>query len=173
MMAVAALFVAWPVAAQEKQPDHVVDLAPKNGSSVQGKALVYEVGAESAGTKAEEKADHRVVLKLRGLESDGSYRVHLHGGTCAEGGQVLFPLEAVATGDRDRGTSRTEVSREELIRLIEDQEQEQEAGDRPSEREHPALFLQVDRPGGTPAACGDVPEEMVKKGTTEAGETGA
>lgn len=159
MLAVAALVVAAPAAAQEKghghdhdETDATVKLSPKNGSSVHGTALVHDAGGEG------DMDAHRVEVRLKGLEADETYRVHLHRGTCAEGGPVLLGLNEVTADPEGRGISTTALPAEKLAQKMRESQggkTEMAAG----EKAHPPVFVQAHLPGGTPAACGDVPME--------------
>jgi hypothetical protein len=165
MLAVAALTVAAPAAAQEKQEKHdddrtdaTVKLSPKNGSSVHGTALIRDDAGEG------DMDAHRVEVRLKGLEADATYRVHLHRGTCAEGGPVLLGLDEVHGDPEGQGASTTTLPAEKVA-----QKMKESQGDRAEmaagEKAHPPVFVQAHLPGGTPAACGDVPMKE-KKGSS-------
>lgn len=168
MLAVAALTVAAPAAAQEKQEKHdkhehdrtdaTVKLSPKNGSSVHGTALIRDDAGEG------DMDAHRVEVRLKGLEAGGTYRVHLHRGTCTEGGPVLLGLNEVKADPEGEGASTTTLPAEKVAQKMEesrDDRSEMAAG----EKAHPPVFVQAHLPGGTPAACGDVPMKE-KKGSS-------
>lgn len=157
---------------QEQEAEVTVELAPRNDSGIHGTARIYEPEPESEmeegeaheeeyeheeGYEQEEQGEmhaHSVVVELHGLASGQSYPVHVHRGSCAEGGPVLLPLESVAAGSEGAGSSTTTLTASDLAAAMEKAESE---GEDTEGHEHPSLFLQAHRPGGTPAACGDVP----------------
>lgn len=197
--ATAASF-ADPDRAQEMEPEVTVELSEKNGSGVTGTARIYEKGEMGEHREMEEDEAHerekgergkmhahRVVVELRGLEAGATYPVHVHQGTCAEGGGVVLPLESVTGGEDGTGSSTTEVSPEQMHEMMkklmearggmegmehgamedtarggmhdEDMGRHEEMMEDHGEMEHPPVYVQAHLPDGTPAACGDVPTE--------------
>lgn len=147
--------------AQEEAEDDAevtVELAPRNDSGIHGTARIHDVEeAEHEEAEEEEHAEahehgekhgHRVVVELRGLETGASYPVHVHRGSCAEGGPVLMPLEAVDAGPDGTGSSTTTITAAQMAEKAKEME-----------GEHPPVYVQAHLPDGTPAACGDVPME--------------
>ena len=95
------------------------------------------------------RAEGLAVLTRRGdqVEADvavdthlgpGDYAVHIHEGTCEEGGRVVVPLTSINGGESGSGHATTRFP----------------ATDLPSDA---GYFIQVHRSGGDPVACGDVP----------------
>lgn len=117
---------------------HSVTLVPKNESGVNGTAMLRESGDSL-----------RVDVRLAGLTSGESYPVHIHQGTCQEGGGVAAGLNDVAAAD-STGSSTTSVAKSALD----------------ADRRH---FVQAHLPDGTPAACGDVPSEAPAPGSGSSG----
>jgi len=68
----------------------------------------------------------------------GDYPIHIHAGTCEEGGRVALPLTTMTGGEGGEGTSLTTFQVSEL----------------PLDGTY---FVQMHRADGTPIACGDVP----------------
>lgn len=68
----------------------------------------------------------------------GDYSVHIHEGTCEEGGRVVVPLTSINGGESGSGHAATTFDASEL----------------PTGGTY---FIQVHRSGGDPVACGDVP----------------
>lgn len=102
-----------------------VALAPKNQSGIEGTARIRHADTV------------HVTVRLEGLSSGESYPVHIHQGTCQEGGGVAVGLTSVQATD-GTGSSETSVAAAELS----------------MDASH---FVQAHLPDGTPAACGDVP----------------
>ena len=160
----AAVLLASPAAAQQEKPqektkaDRTVQLSEQNDSEVHGTAHVYETG----GTAGESTPKHHVRLRLQGLERGEIYHVHLHGGTCEKGGQVITPLTRIEAGETGRGEDTATLPEEASAAT------KTEAGAAPNSteaREHAALFLQARDSNGTAVACGDVPtNKETKKG---------
>lgn len=187
LAAVLALAGVTAVSAQEKETakekaaaggqeaEVTVQLAPKNDSGVRGTARIYESEPEAEveeeaeaeehgeeyehgeGEEHEESHAHRVVVELEGLEAGQTYPVHVHRGSCAEGGPVLIPLESVEAGASGSGSATTTISGRQLAEAMEKMESEGEGEMEGEGHEHPSVFIQAHQPGGTPAACGDVP----------------
>lgn len=151
----AAALLASPAAAQQEKPqekttaDRTVKLSEQNDSEVHGTAMVYEAGR----AEGETAAKHHVRLRLQGLERGETYRVHLHGGTCERGGQVITPLARIEAGETGRGEATAELPEKTAAAT----KAEAGAGPKPTEaREHAALFLQARDADGRGVACGDV-----------------
>lgn len=165
ILALAAVTTASPAVAQEKasdqekeRVDRTVELAERNDSDVKGEIEIYEADR----LPGQEMAKHRVDMKLRGLESGETYRVHLHGGTCEKGGQVVTPLARIEADDAGRGEATTKVEREQMSRKT-DTRAAATAEPGTEKREHPSLFLQARQPDGTSVACGDLPMKEGEK----------
>lgn len=106
-------------------------------------------GGEAAGQAADTV---HVTVELGGLTSGESYPVHIHQGTCQEGGGVAVGLNAVEATDGS-GSSETSFA----------------AGDLSMDASH---FVQAHLPDGTPAACGDVPGHDGSSASDTAGSGG-
>lgn len=81
----------------------------------------------------------RFTLRLKGVESGQKYPAHVHEGDCQSGGGVAVGLSPVAAGEGG-GQSQATVARSSFS-----------SGQ--------TYFVQVHLPDGTPAACGDLPED--------------
>jgi Cu/Zn superoxide dismutase len=103
-----------------------VALAPVRGSGVSGEASALHSEDEVV-----------VVLQVQGLPRAGQYAAHIHAGTCADGGPVAVPLNAVVAGEDGEGTSSTTL----------------DPGDMDHDQSH---FFQVHSADGPPVACGDM-----------------
>jgi len=68
----------------------------------------------------------------------GDYPIHIHAGTCEEGGRVALPLTTMTGGEGGEGTSLTTFQVSEL----------------PLDGTY---FVQMHRADGTPIACADIP----------------
>lgn len=90
-----------------------------------------------------------LVLQLDGLEQGEQYPAHVHRGTCEAGGPVAVGLTAVSG---ETGTSRTTVAPAQFADTV-------------------RYFIQVHLPGGTPAACVNVP--AAAPGSASGGQQGA
>ena len=140
----AALVSPSPAAAQEKtkeetkQADRTVQLSERNESGVKGTVEIFE----AARSAESEMAKHLIDLDLESLEAGATYRVHLHGGTCAEGGQVVTPVASVEADAEGRGKATAELPAEKLSRRT--AAREAKTGSEEEQR-HPALFLQARR----------------------------
>lgn len=162
--------------AGEQEAEVTVQLAPRNDSGIRGTARIYEsepeaeVGEEAEGEAHEEEYEHeegeeheeeshahRVVVRLEGLEAGQTYPVHIHQGSCAAGGPVLMPLESVEAEPSGSGSATTTISARQLAEAMEKMEAGGEGEMEGEGHEHPTVFIQAHQPGGTPAACGDVP----------------
>lgn len=110
-----------------------VTLAPRNQSGIEGTAQMHHQGDSV-----------RVTVRLGGLSSGESYPVHIHQGTCQEGGGVAVGLTSVQATD-GTGRSETGVAAGELSMDA-------------------SYFVQAHLPDGTPAACGDVPAHEGSEG---------
>ena len=106
--------------------EYSTSVSPKNDSGMQGHVMV------SAGSDA-----LTIKLEVLGLEGGTEYPAHLHGGTCAEGGDVIAELNSPTVASVGLGSSLTELSPDVM-----------EAGG--------SYFVQLHLPDGTPAACADV-----------------
>lgn len=104
-----------------------VTLAPRNDSGIEGTATIRHMADTM-----------RVSVRLTGLTSGNSYPVHIHQGTCQEGGGVAAGLTSVEAQDGS-GTSETRIPSSKLG----------------MDASH---FVQAHLPDGTPAACGDLPD---------------
>lgn len=149
-IAAATLAATASLSAQQHQAEkRTVELSEQNQSDVHGRALIYTPGAGAAqpaqGGEAG-TAKHRVDLALKGLEAGETYRIHLHGGTCAKGGQVIMPLLKVKANDEGRATGTATVPAEKLA-----------AAEGEKTGKHANVFVQARLPDDTPVACGDVP----------------
>lgn len=156
-----------PLSAQEPtarpEPSIVVALTAVGGSGVQGEMRVFSLYGEEGEEEREAGEgmhDHRFEVELRGLEPGEAYPVHLHQGTCADGGPVVLGFETVRAGTSGTGTSRTRVSFREMAAKLfarDDAPPEEHARAEHGRPEvHPPLFVQAHGPDGTPAACGDL-----------------
>lgn len=152
ILAFLALAAAGPAAAQEKEPDAVVPLSQGDGDPVHGEALIWD---------ADETGDmdaHRVQVTLDGRQSGSTYVVHLHREACSGDGAFLLGVDGAGEGPEaggvpeGTGSATTEVGTKTSA----------ETDGRP-DPEHGALFARTDLPGGTPAACRDVPGERTKQ----------
>lgn len=151
-LAFLALAAAAPAAAQEKQPDATVELSGEDGSSVQGTAVIRDVG------EGNDMDAHRVELRLDGLDPDARYLVHLHRAPCADGGSALLGQKGVQRDDREQGTGATTLSEQEEAGKM-------KTGKTAESSEHPPAVVRARLPGGTPAACSDAsPEQTKRKG---------
>ena len=103
-----------------------IPLAEVNGSGVTGEAMAMH-------------SDDAVVMVIdvEGLPEEGEYAVHIHEGTCAEGGPVAEPLNPIMGLGDGTGTSTTTLEPDAI----------------PEDEPH---FIQVHGEGGTPIACGDI-----------------
>lgn len=121
--------------AQQEHAGEAVDvtLAPRNQSGVEGTARLHHHADTLHAT-----------VRLSGLSSGESYPVHIHQGTCQEGGGVAVGLSSVNATD-GTGTSETSVPASELSMDA-------------------SYFVQAHLPDGTPAACGDVPAHEDSEG---------
>ncbi len=101
-------------------------LSEVNGSGVTGEAMAMH-------------SDDAVVMVIdvEGLPEEGEYAVHIHEGTCAEGGPVAEPLNPIMGLGDGTGTSTTTLEPDAI----------------PEDEPH---FIQVHGEGGTPIACGDI-----------------
>lgn len=129
--------------AHEEHAGGAVDVAlsPKNQSGIEGTARLHH-HADTV----------HVTVRLTGLSSGESYPVHIHQGTCQEGGGVAVGLNAVDATDGS-GSSETSFA----------------AGDLSMDASH---FVQAHLPDGTPAACGDVPGHGDSSASDTAGSGG-
>lgn len=118
-----------------------VTLAPRNESGVEGRARLHHHGDTL-----------HVTVRLTGLESGNDYPVHIHQGTCAEGGGVAAGLTSVSAGE-GTGNSESSVPADELSMDA-------------------SYFVQAHLPDGTPAACGDVPGHEGSSDTGSGGSSG-
>ena len=175
-LALAALSAPVPASAQQEMEEPItVELSPVGESGVSGTAVIHtmapgrhgemmdegehgemmEEGEHGEMMRDESMHDHEVEVTLQGLEAGETYPVHVHRGTCAEGGDVFHPLAGVTAGDGGEGTSTTTVTAAEMSEKMAEMEMGME-GDQGME-EHPSFFVMAHLPDGTPAACGDVP----------------
>lgn len=78
----------------------------------------------------------RVRVQLQGVEAGTQYASHIHGGTCAQPGGVIVPLESVpgAEGMVETSVAMSQLSGED------------------------ALLVQSHGSGGAPIACGAFPD---------------
>lgn len=177
------LVPAGPAAAQEEHapeagaPALTVELIPREDGGIHGVVRIYSLrgGGQAAKRGQDGEADgggaegqggesdgagamhaHRFVVELRGLEAGRTHPVHLHHGSCAEGGPVVLPLESVAADGEGSGTSRTVLSPEEMMERMREMSDAGDGGNGGHGTLHPPFFVQAHRPDGTPAACGDL-----------------
>ncbi|MEX0672540.1 MAG: hypothetical protein WDZ82_00880 [Candidatus Paceibacterota bacterium] len=75
---------------QEEEESIEIDLNEQNDSGVSGTALLTEV---DGGT--------RVELDLDGAPEDIAQPAHIHSGTCADIGEVVYPLEFPMNGESE------------------------------------------------------------------------
>lgn len=104
-----------------------VHLAPKNGSKMTGTAELRHVAGDSL----------EVTVTLDSAVAGMSYPVHIHAGSCSEGGPVAVGLESVAA--QTAGAARS-VTRFGVSRLTAGQ----------------SYFVQAHGEGGKPISCGDL-----------------
>lgn len=104
-----------------------VPLAPKNDSGITGTARITPRGDSLA-----------VQVNLSGLTEGESYAAHVHEGSCESGGGVAVGLNAVTGRADGTGTSTKRIAAATL-----------QSGQ--------GYYVQAHLPGGTPAACGDMP----------------
>ena len=90
-------------------------------------SLMLAPGSESVTLKVE----------VLGLSEGETYPTHLHSGTCQEGGDAVQELETLTVNSLGIGSSSSQVARSEI-----------DSGPH---------FVQVHLPGGSPAACADLP----------------
>lgn len=157
IFALFALATAAPAAAQEKAPDATVPLSQEDGSPVHGTALIWDADATG------DMDAHRVQVRLEDRRQGATYRVHLHREACSGDGAPLLGADGSPAADEAGRTAARTASAEASAGKTKSGETAKTAGG--AEREHPALFAQTDLPGGTPAACGDVPEEKMTEQT--------
>lgn len=131
---------------EEKRADRTVKLSEKNESGVKGTAALHPSEGEMA--------KHVVDVRLQGMEAGATYRLHLHGGTCARDGQVITPVASVEADTEGEAEATAELSVETLTPASSARAAEAEADPK---RRHPALFLQARSADGAAVACGDVP----------------
>ncbi|MFW6193719.1 MAG: hypothetical protein ACOC83_09565 [Gemmatimonadota bacterium] len=98
-----------------------------------------ESGITGTAGWAVESDSVQFTLRLKALESGQEYPAHVHEGDCDSGGGVAVGLEPVAGGEGG-GQGEATVARSNFS-----------AGQ--------TYFVQVHLPDGTPAACGDLPED--------------
>lgn len=166
-LALAALSAPVPASAQqEMEKPLTVELSPVGESGVSGTAVIHSMAPEGHGEMMEEGEhgemmreesmhDHEVEVMLQGLEAGETYPVHVHRGSCAEGGDVFHPLASVTAGDAGEGTSTTTVTAAEMSEKMAEMEMGMEEGE--GMKQHPSFFVMAHLPDATPAACGDVP----------------
>lgn len=106
--------------------EHTVQLAAIDDSGVSG---------DATGMLTEDALV--VMIEVEGLPAEGEYAVHIHNGTCAEGGQVAVALDPVIGLSDGTGASTTTLEPDEIDQST-------------------PHFVQVVGEGGTPVACGDM-----------------
>jgi Cu/Zn superoxide dismutase len=124
-------------------PDYEVDAPPPAlpGTEITeatvALAPVRESGVSGEATALHSEDEVVIVLEVQGLPRAGQYAAHIHAGTCADGGPVAVPLNAVVAGEDGDGTSSTTLD--------------------PDDMDHDrAHFFQVHSADGPPVACGDM-----------------
>mgnify|MGYP006278148559 CR=1 FL=1 len=93
----------------------------------------------------------RVALSLTGLTEGQSYPAHVHNGSCESGGGVAQPLTPVTGQAGGTGSSTSTLAASVL-------------GDT-------THFIQVHGQGGTPVACGDLPDVSAWQGGMSGGDS--
>ncbi len=95
--------------------------------------------AEGAFRLALEQENYSALVSIDTHRGPGDYPVHIHAGSCAEGGSVTVPLTSVEGGEGGEGQSRTTFA----------------AADLP---ESGSYFVQLhDAQDRSPIACADLP----------------
>jgi hypothetical protein len=107
-----------------------VELTALNGSGMTGEVSAVADGETST-----------LTLKVAGAPADSSVPGHIHYGRCAQPGAVTTPLTPIDVRKDGTGTSTTTVNIA-MSTLMDG-----------------GHFVQVHRPDGTPAACGDLPKQ--------------
>jgi hypothetical protein len=107
-----------------------IELAALNGSGYTGEVAAVADGATST-----------LTLKVAGAPADSSVVAHIHYGRCAQPGAVTTPLTPIDVHKDGTGTSTTTVNIA-MSTLMDG-----------------GHFVQVHKPDGTPAACGDLPKQ--------------
>jgi len=72
-------------------------LSPKNNSSVTGNAKLNFIGVGKL----------QVQIQVSGLTPNSVHPEHIHGGTCADGGPIILPLNNLTAGPDGNATSTT------------------------------------------------------------------
>lgn len=101
-------------------------VSPKNDSGMQGHVMVSP-GSDSLTIK----------LEVLGLKGGTEYPVHLHRGSCEQGGPVVTELNAPTVASVGLGSSLTALAPDVL-------------------QAEESYFVQLHQPDGTPAACADL-----------------
>lgn len=86
------------VAVQQTSRTSTVTLTAQNGTKVSGTATLTEVPGGTV----------RVVLGVQGLDP-GQHKVHIHAGTCAKQGDIIYDLETLRTTADGKATSTTVI----------------------------------------------------------------
>lgn len=111
----------------EPELDHDrVQIEPVGDSQVRGEAI-----------RMEEEDQMVVVVEVAGLPQEGEYPIHIHAGSCAEGGPVDTPLNPVIGQPDGTGSSTTTLELADMD-------------------EADNLFINLHDPEGEPIACGDI-----------------
>jgi hypothetical protein len=121
---------AAPMAAPPPAPV-TVDLASKPRSHITGTVTLTVKGDST-----------EVVVDLKGARKGTTYPSHIHEGTCAKEGKVVFALTSVKAGVDGTGSSTTMV----LTSALDS-----------ARTQYGSLFEQSHFPNMKPAACGDIP----------------
>ncbi|MDB4949386.1 MAG: hypothetical protein JWM27_2035 [Gemmatimonadetes bacterium] len=106
-----------------------LELAPLNNSGYAGEVTAIADGATST-----------LTLTVSGAPADSSVAAHIHYGRCAAPGNVTAPLTPIDLKKDGKGTSTTTVNIA-MSTLMDG-----------------GHYVQVHKPDGTPAACGDLPK---------------
>jgi hypothetical protein len=107
-----------------------IELATLNGSGITGEVSAVADGGTST-----------LTLKISGAPADSSVPGHIHYGRCAQPGNVTAPLTPIDVKKDGTGTSTTTVNIA-MSTLMDG-----------------GHYVQVHKPDGTPAACGDLPKQ--------------
>jgi hypothetical protein len=93
-----------------------------------------------------------IEVSFEGLAEGDTYPVHLHEGTCSEGGGVAAPIGEVTGGTDGTGSASVTIAGADLSADA-------------------SYFVQGHLPGGQPAVCGDAPSvsDLLAGGSTGGG----
>jgi hypothetical protein len=87
-----------PMSASAQAPVNVT-MNATGGSGVTGSAQLTAMGAQT-----------QVVVTVQGASQNGSHVNHIHAGSCAQQGGIVFPLTDIRTDATGRGSATTMVA---------------------------------------------------------------